>query len=351
MFKQLVSSANGALYATSFKTDGGMERSLNPTHAPDPTFETVTQGLDGGATLDKLWLQGNRLWSIDTTNVKLMTLTDTLTAPVTLTSPDDQAQDVGDLHNDAIKDVELEWESLSGATEYEWQLNDDADFSSVSFEGDTGFSSKEVPNLEPDTTYYWRVRVTEPLLSPWSEEWSFTTATATTDEVAGPELINPEDDATGVSTTPTFQWSEIAKAEGYELIVATKASLDNPIILKIGDYALPNTDWECNIKLDYDTVYYWKVRAVIAETYSDWSTVGTFTTKEEPELPEETLSPDEEISPPPEEPEPPPTEPPAPTNANTPERARYLMGALVAAIILLSVIAFRLGRSIRRPYP
>jgi hypothetical protein len=82
-----------------------------------------------------------------------MTLTDTLTAPVSLISPDDQAEDVGVIDNDAVKDVELEWQVLSGATEYEWQLADDADFSSVYFEGNTGSSSKEVPSLEPDTTY------------------------------------------------------------------------------------------------------------------------------------------------------------------------------------------------------
>ncbi len=348
MLKQLTSSDDGALYATNFKADGGMERSLNPAYPPGPIFETVTQGLDEGATLDKLWLQGNRLWSIDTTNVKLMTFTDTLTVPVTLTSPDDQAQEIGILRNDAINDIDLDWESLSGATEYEWQLNDDVDFSSVSFEGDTGSSSKEAPALEPATTYYWRVRATEPLLSPWSEEWSFTTAT--TGEVAGPELISPEDDATGVSRTPTFQWSDIAQAEGYELIVATEASLDNPIILKISDYALADTDWECNVKLDYNTVYYWKVRAIIAETYSDWSTVGTFTTKEEPELSEGTVSSDGEMPPPPEEPESLLEESPSPTTTTTPERTKYLMGALLAAIILLSVIAFRLARGRRRPY-
>jgi hypothetical protein len=348
MFRQLTSSADGTLYATNFKANGSLERSLNPTDPQGQTFETVTQGLDAGATLDKLWLQDNRLWAIDTTNVNLMTLTDTLTAPVSLISPDDQAEDAGVLDNDAVKDVELEWEVLSGATEYEWQLNDDTDFSSVSFDDNTGASSKEVPSLEPDTTYYWRVRATEPLLSPWSEEWSFTTATGS--EIAGPELISPETGATGVAIEPVFEWSAVAGAEGYELIAATKASLDNPIILKIDDYALPDITWECNIKLDYDTTYYWKVRAIIDETYSAWSTVGTFTTKEEPKSPAGTVSSTEEL-PPPEEPESPPEESPPPTTTATPEPTKHLMGALLtAAMILLLVIALRLGRGRRRPY-
>lgn len=348
MFRQLTSSADGTLYATNFKANGGLERSLNPTDPQGPTFETVTQGLDEGATLDKLWLQDNRLWSSDTTNANLVTFTDTLTVPVILTSPDDEAQDVGVLDGEAVEDVELDWEVLSGATEYEWQLDDDADFSGVSFEDNTGSSSEEVPSLEPATTYYWRVRAIEPLLSPWSEEWSFTTATGS--EVTGPELINPEAEATGVAIKPVFEWSAVAGAEGYELIVSTKASLDNPVILKINDYALPDTTWECNIKLDYDTTYYWKVRAIIDEAYSTWSTVGTFTTKKEPESPPETASSTEEI-PPEEEPESPPEESPPPTTTTTTEPTKYLMGApLTAAIILLLVIALRLARGRRRPY-
>jgi hypothetical protein len=267
--------------------------------------------------------------------------------PVILTSPDDEAQDVGVLDGEAVEDVELDWEVLSGATEYEWQLDDDADFSGVSFEDNTGSSSEEVPSLEPATTYYWRVRAIEPLLSPWSEEWSFTTATG--GEVTGPELINPEAEATGVAIKPVFEWSAVAGAEGYELIVSTKASLDNPVILKINDYALPDTTWECNIKLDYDTTYYWKVRAIIDEAYSTWSTVGTFTTKKEPESPPETASSTEEI--PPEEPESPPEESAPPTTTTTPEPTKYLMGALLtAAITLLLVIALRLARGRRRPY-
>jgi len=67
MLRQLIVSADGTLYATNFKADGGMERCLNPTFHLAPTFETVTRGLDAGAKLIGLWLHGNQLWSIDTT--------------------------------------------------------------------------------------------------------------------------------------------------------------------------------------------------------------------------------------------------------------------------------------------
>jgi len=347
MFQQVAVSDNGTLYATNFKADGGLERSLNPTYSLGPTFETVTRGLDDGATLTKLWLQDERLWSIDTTNVKLMTLTDTLTVPVTLTSPTNQAQGVGFIVNDAIKNVELDWTTLSGATEYEWQLDDDTDFSTVLLESENKASSEQLPDLEPATTYYWRVRASEPVLSPWSEKWSFTTAMGS--EATGPELINPEAGATGIPVKPLFQWSALAGATGYELIVSSRASLDNPAVLKIEDYALADTAWECEVNLDYGTTYYWKVRAVSAETHSDWSAAGVFTTQPKPPPTEESLPPPEN-SPSPAAPQPPPQETSSATT-NTPDWVKYLIGALLAAVVVLAITVLVLLRSIRRPHP
>jgi hypothetical protein len=285
MMGQIIVSAEGTLYAANFKADGGMERCLNPTFPLGPTFETVTRGLDDGAELIGLWRHDHRLWSIDTTHIKLMTYTDSLTQPVVLTSPPDQAPGVGILINDTVRNISLEWETLSGATEYKWQLNCVTDFSSVpsDFEGTTRASSARLPDLDPATTYYWRVRATEPVLSPWSEKWSFTTSLGT--EALGPTLESPQAGATGVPLNPVFQWSAIAGADSYELVVSTDAALGNPTILKTGTYALPTTAWQCNITLNYNTTYYWKVRAISSDTCSAWSAVSAFTTEPAPSSP------------------------------------------------------------------
>ena len=343
MLKQVRVSADGTLYATNFKVDGGMERSLNPTYSLGPTFETVTRGLDDGATLIELWLRDNTLWSIDSTNIKLMTFTDSLTLPVTLTSPADKAPGIGTIIDDTAKDVRLDWETLSGATSYEWQLDDDTDFSDVSFEGDTEASSTRLSTLEPATTYYWRVRATEPVLSPWSEKWSFTTGMGS--EATGPKLISPEAGGSGVSLKPVFQWSAISGAESYELIVSTDASLLNPVVLKVDDYALATTAWQCNINLNYDTTYYWKVRAISGDTYSDWSAVGAFITTASP--PEETLAPSPAPVPTP-APAAPVSPPSTPTESETPDWVKYLIGALLLTIILLLITMIALVIGIRR---
>jgi photosystem II stability/assembly factor-like uncharacterized protein len=276
---QLLASAEGTLYATNLRADGGMERCLNPTYPLGPNFETVTRGLDDGAKLFGLWLAGNRLWSVDSASTTLITYIDSLAQPPITVSPTDEATGLGTIVNYIVKNISLDWETLEGATEYHWQLDYDNEFSSVptGFEGDTRASTAQLPDLDPTTTYYWRVRATEPVLSLWSDKWSFTTSFGT--EAYAPELESPEPGATGVSLKPIFQWSAVAGANGYELVVSTHSAVDNPTILKTGTFLLPNTAWETNIELDYDTTYYWKVRAVSADTYSPWSAVSAFTTK------------------------------------------------------------------------
>jgi hypothetical protein len=62
-----------------------------------------------------------------------------------------------------------------------------------------------------------------------------------TPAVAAPGLYSPEAGVSGVPLAPIFQWSAIAGADSYELLVATDASFTNPIIIKLGTYALPAT--------------------------------------------------------------------------------------------------------------
>jgi len=181
-----------------------------------------------------------------------MTYIDSLTSPVTLTSPSNKASGID------TTNVSLDWETLSGTTEYRWQLDYDTDFSTVptGFEGDTRASTARLPTLELATTYYWRVRATEPVLSPWSDKWSFNTSLGGHEATAS-ELYYPKAGASGISTKPVFQWNAVAGADSYELLVSADISFTDPSIVKIGDYALPTTAWQCDVNLNYDTTYYW----------------------------------------------------------------------------------------------
>jgi hypothetical protein len=354
--EKVVVSSDGTLYAPNSQTDGGLERSLNPTYSLGPTFETVTRGLSDNATLSGLWWQDHRLWSADTTHSKLLTFNDSLTSPIILISPSDPAAGIGTIINYTISNVNLDWEAMSGATSYRWQLDYDTDFSTVpsGFEGNTKASSTRLPTLEPATTYYWRVRATEPVLSPWSAKWSFTTSLDTEDTAL--ELESPKAGGIGIPIKPLFQWSAVPGADIYELLVATDIQFANPVIIKIGTYALPATAWQTNISLNYHTTYYWKVRAINASSYSAWSAAGTFSTESPPTLAIPPPAAPTIIVPVPTPPAPtsptvtpPPPVPPPPIQVTTaPDWVIYLLGALLLVIILLVVTILMLAAGARR---
>jgi len=345
MIGEIGISAGGTLYAANFTTDGGLERCLNPRFPLGPGFETITRGLDGGAILWGLWLSGNQLWSIDTAHNQLVTLVDHLTTPVILGSPSDLAGDVGHASDHTISNVTLDWETLTGATRYQWQLDFNTDFSSIAtgFEGVTTASSVRLPPLETATTYYWRVRASGPVSSPWSATWSFTTGYPPGDQVL--LLYSPSAGATGVSRQPVFQWSPLPGAEGYELQIATEVNFTDPVVSRRGEKVLPSTAWQCDTSLDYATTYYWKVTAVVPDRPDISSTVGAFTTESPPATPpapviESPLPPAEEL--------PAPIPPPQPAIPDWATWLFYLGGAGLAIMLVLLITVIILTVKISR---
>lgn len=328
MFSQLKVASSGTLYAANSKTNSGMLRCLDPTYNLGPTFETVTSGLSTDTTLFGLWLSGSRLWSTDNTNISVFTYSDTLTQPVTITSPANNATGID------TRSVDLDWESQAGATRYEWQLDYDTDLSSVpdGFKNDTKATSARMPALQPATKYYWHVRAKEPVLSPWSDKWSFTTSLGfTTPAVIAPELLSPEAGDNDMPPQPVFQWSAISGAEKYELQVATNIAFTSPAISKTGENALPTTAWQSDVTLNHGTTYYWKVRAISANTSSSWSAVGAFTIEPLPQEPAPT-------PPTPPAPQPPTSTTEQPTTTGTPEWMKWMIPIGIALLLVLAAI-------------
>jgi len=101
--------------------------------------------------------------------------------------------------------------------------------------------------------------------------------------------LTPTIGATGVSITPVFTWAPVTGAVRYEITVADEPSFAIPILsnnTNINFYSLSADD-----ALDYDTTYYWEVKAVLANTYTastptTASTIGIFTTMAEPTVAE-----------------------------------------------------------------
>jgi hypothetical protein len=282
MFTSLVVSADNTLYAANAKVDSGMERCLDPSFPLNPTFENVTRGFDTGAILSGLWRSGNTLWAVDAAHGRLLTYADTLTRPLRPNAPANKAAGVGMVTSQGVKDISLDWEAAAGATEYEWALSDSGSFSGLPgvFTGTTSGSALSLPPLEPMTVYHWRVRACQPVLSPWSDTWSFTTALG--GGTLAPLLESPAAGESGVTLRPVFQWDTVAGADAYELMLATDAAFVATVSNQTGDTSLPANAWRSTVGLDYGTTYYWKVRAVGRGTSGPWSAVGAFTTGPQP---------------------------------------------------------------------
>jgi hypothetical protein len=72
-------------------------------------------------------------------------------------------------------------------------------------------------NLEPATTYYWRVNdVCGANVSPYSEVFTFTTGSGGVILLA-PTLVSPPDGEVGVGEEITFTWNSVSGAVGYQL--------------------------------------------------------------------------------------------------------------------------------------
>ena len=290
----------GILYSADV-TDG-LWRSVNPSADIDglypPYFESVTKGLDG-MTLKALqtvglfpttWLctaAGGDYWE------QLVSFTDTLCAGPELVLPEDKDIDAGVILSELNwqPKVTLRWTAMKKATSYQYQVATDDEFSGV-VDWDNTSGQQAWVLFAPGETYYWRVRVADgtlhepdgaPVISPWSEVWSFTTILGA--GPARPLLVAPYGGLStgGVDTQlkPAFQWTQVHGATGYKLQVSKDATFATTIIDKTTG---TGTSWLCDQDLEYSATYFWRVKAVGA-TESPWSDVGSFTTVAPPPLP------------------------------------------------------------------
>jgi len=298
----LVLPPSGVLYiadSAPVGTDqGGLWRSTNPT-ATAPYFERESKGLGTG---DILGFKGLSMVPPTMTPTlffgngnapyyeQIVMFTDTLNVGVPLAVPTADETGVGLLPEGFVyPEVTLFWQEMAGATSYQYQVAIDASFKTkIASEFTTSLATPPL-KLNPNTTYYWRVRVADegsilgaPLISPWSEVRKFKTAIGAS--MARPKLEAPWPGEPDVALSPTFEWSGIEWAEVYEYELAVDPTttaggyFSTPLVALVGTDSLVSTAWKCDATLDYTTRYYWHVKAIGVDTDTPWSDVGTFTT-------------------------------------------------------------------------
>jgi hypothetical protein len=306
----LVTNADGDLYALRTEAagpdSGGLMRSLDPTFKNPYAveFDTTSEALPAGAAFDAVTVFGhalpylkisggagwNDLWSIDTANEIIYRFQDTLVAAAPgLIDPAEGTRLHVDSVLDNIQSIAFSWTRPSLATTYSLEIAldpslnqlvvppitigpDDLDIMST-------IVTSAVVSLTPGQTYYWRVRATAPLKSPWSEVRSFTAQPV---PATGPSIGIPANGAQNVSLSPAFSWEPISGATSYELQLSSLPGLETTIydgLLPTAGAVLPS-----DTHLETGGTYFWRVRAV-APTESDWSEIANFTVAADPAPP------------------------------------------------------------------
>ncbi len=169
----------------------------------------------------------------------------------------------------------LVWYSVSGAFSYDLQVSTDMTFTTVDREYyglvDTSYHihyPKATEYLELNTQYFWRVRVTTIYgTSDWSSPWDFTTK----DAADTPALIAPEDGSTEDYTGVYFTWSDVIKADSYDIEIYLDSTLAAVHTANVTD-----TTYFYNGLAS--TTYFWRVRSEASGNYSAYSWFWSYTT-------------------------------------------------------------------------
>jgi alpha-tubulin suppressor-like RCC1 family protein len=173
--------------------------------------------------------------------------------------------------NQRVDTLYMKWNQVSLASGYECQLSISPSFSplvvSHDLTNDTTFIVTNLLNLQK---YYWRVRAYNAGgTSPFSVPDSLTTIIAAP---SIPQLVSPVH-ATGVALKSTLIWRVAARAEKYEVQLATDSQLDSVGAFKTVAFDSTTTDTTLQLStpLTANTKYYWHVSAMNMNGTSGYS--------------------------------------------------------------------------------
>jgi hypothetical protein len=176
-------------------------------------------------------------------------------------------------------DITFSWSTAAYATSYNFQLDDNADFSSPVANVDQAATSRSYEGLSPGTKYYWRIRSYNPAgYGSYSETRSFTNSPGAP---GIPSLSSPSNSAGCQSTSLKLNWQDASNASSYALQLDNNSDFGSPLInesgIDISEYNVTG--------LSAGGTYYWKVSSSSGCKSSTWSSVYSFKVAETPSVP------------------------------------------------------------------
>jgi photosystem II stability/assembly factor-like uncharacterized protein len=245
----------GILYALEFNPRNNQStlwRLLSPIEAGPSTkwkSYSTTAGID--ATDNEIFLNASpqalkissdgKRWSIKTNGTnRLYSLTDIMSELILIAPEPDFVNPINTVTG-IVNEISFRWERWAAATKYELSIAPDREFTlsmtKITVESDLttvvvrvgpARAGDEKVTFNPGTTYYWRVRVTQPQQSLYSETRSFKIGTL---EAAPPVIIKrPPPQVIELPVWPDIiiQWPDIVVPPVPEVSPPTKIVVSPP---------------------------------------------------------------------------------------------------------------------------
>lgn len=167
--------------------------------------------------------------------------------------------------------ITLDWAQPAVGDTFQLQIDTDQDFINTIYDEVLYTNSKTITLPDYDRTYYWRVKSFKELTCPneWTPVYSFKTTRI------APTPLNPPNNVSAISMTPTLNWSNIPAGLAYEVQVSTNSAFTGTLVF---DEVTTDPNFAIDQNLNYNTKYYWRVKVKYADCYSDFSSVFSFTT-------------------------------------------------------------------------
>ena len=152
-------------------------------------------------------------------------------------------------------DTKLKWSAAENTTGYVVYFGIDPKPDRSELRGERADTSFDPGELEYSTIYYWRVDSKNKIGTITGDVWRFTTEADPPPKPAKATTPSPAHEATGVSRTPTLDWSPTSGAASYLVYFGTESSPGSAELH--GEQT--GTSFEPDTMLEYGTTYHWRV--------------------------------------------------------------------------------------------
>ena len=172
----------------------------------------------------------------------------------------------------------LDWSDVSNIQNYEVQYSESETFGNY-ITSNTTSSEKIISGLNYFTTYYWRVRTYDGTdYSTWSEIRNFKTL------LSSPILVSPSNNSENIDfENIVLQWNDVENASEY--LYQYSVNID---FSTTNEGTVSNSELLIDL-LNSNTLYYWRIKAIDNEYFSNWSEIWNFTTKQEVSISENKI--------------------------------------------------------------